>query len=441
MPGNEVSRVLPGRKAVDASSTAVRERRALACARVAAATALIGTFVLPTLTNLAALAMLLGFAFLPSARQRLRVTLQQPLARAALGLLSVLALAMLWSDADLLTRFRAWWDWRPLLLLVVVLAIYDRPAVRRYALLAFVTVATIGAAYSWWAWFSGYSTVSNNHGMTGIVLRNPVTQGMAFALACFMALTLAITQGDLDRRLRALLLVVALVLLGNLVFVTSGRSGHLLLLMMLALTALQRLSGARRAVAIAALPVIAVFAFSVSPMLQTRFGLLVQELRAPLASPALSAMGIRSVMWNVSGRMLAERPLLGYGMGGFGPADVRAVQASSYKGWAATPTADPHNQYLQVQLQAGIAGTAAFVWFLIAAFRQPATQPYRAWASAILLGWCATSLATSHFTTFAESHMLMLLLGMLLAPAQARPDSVAREDWQRTQTSGEAARA
>ncbi len=432
MPANAAS--APTATAADTpAGLAARERRALSWARAAAATALIGTFVLPTLANLAALVMLASFALLPSAGRRLRALLATPLVRAALLLLVVLAIATLWSDASPLGRLRAWWSWRPLLLLIVCLAIFDDPAARRRALLAFIAAAAVGVAYSFWAWAFGYSTVTNNHHLTGIVWRNPVTQGMAFALACYFALMLAVTQTDLDRRLRAALALGALLLLANLVFVTSARSAHLLLLILLAATALQRLHGWRRAAAIAGLPLLAALALSASPMLQTRFGLLVQELRAPLASEQLSAMGIRSVIWNVSGAMVRERPLLGYGMGGFAPAYARAVRATSYTGWAATPSEDPHNQFLQVQLEAGLAGMAAFACFLIACFRHRAAQPYRAWASAILLGWCAASLATSLFTTFAEGHMLMLSLGILLsepataASASARVTDVDRE--------------
>jgi len=411
---------VPPAPVADAQSptTARRERRALIVARGAAAIALFGAFVYPSWTNVAAFVMLVGFAVLPSARHRLRFVLTLPLVRAALVLLTVLAVATLWSDAHPVDRFRAWWDWRPILLLIVALAIFDGAAARRRALLAFIAAAAVGAAYSWWAWWHGYSSVSIDNDLPGIVLRNSVTQGMAFALACFLALMLAVTQRDLQRRVRVALAVVSAVLFANLVFVTSGRSAHLLLLIVLTATALQTLRGRRRWAAIGVLPLVAAVAFSVSPMLQSRFGALVEEVRHPLASAELSSIGIRSVMWNVSGRMVVERPLLGYGMGGFAAAYERAVQASSFTGWAATPTGDPHNQYLQVQLQAGIAGSVAFVAFLIAGFRHRAAQPYRAWASAILLGWCATSLASSHFTTFNEAHMVMLMLGVLLAPEQ-----------------------
>jgi O-antigen ligase len=272
----------------------------------------------------------------------------------------------------------------------------------------------------------GYSAVANNHGLPGIVLRNPVTQAMGFALACFFAMMLAVGDRALDRRLRGLLLAASLLLLANLVFVTSGRSGHVLLLILFGGAAVQQLAGRSRVAAVLALPLLAALAVGVSPMLQQRFGLLVEELRAPMASERLSAMGIRVVMWDVSWQMARERPLLGYGTGGFPAAYERALARTSYSGWAATPTVDPHNQYLQVHLQAGIAGSAAFAWFLWAAFRQPAPRPYRQWATAMLLGWCVAGLATSVFTTFAESHMLMLLLGMLLATgADATPRPAA----------------
>ncbi len=397
------------------------ERRALAVAQSAAAVALIGTLASPALTNAAALILLLAFALLPSVRRRLAALAALPLVRASLALSAALALAMLWADAPWKARLDALWDWRALLLMIACLAIFDERG-RRRALLAFVAAASLGAAYSFWAWAHGFSTVTNNHGMAGIVLRNPVTQGMGLALGCFLALSLAFDGRDLDRRLRLALLAAALLIVVNLVLVTSGRTGHVLLLVLFAGLAVQQLSAWRRVAALAALPLLAALALGVSPMLQKRFGLLVDELRAPLASPQLSAIGIRTVMWDVSWQMARERPLLGYGTGSFPGAYRQALAKTGYSGWAATPAVDPHNQYLQVHLQAGILGSAAFAWFLWAAFRHRGRGAERTSATAVLAGWCVAGLATSVFTTFAESHMLLLLLGILLAgdrPADA----------------------
>jgi len=168
---------------------------------------------------------------------------------------------------------------------------------------------------------------------------------------------------------------------------------------------------------IVALPLVAALALAVSPVLQTRFGMMMSELRNPLGSEQISGMGIRVVMWRVSAELALQRPLLGYGTGGFPAAYAKAIKATDYDGWAATPTIDPHNQYLLVQTQAGLLGSAAFLWFLVAGFRSRGPEPWRAAGRSMLLGWCASALATSVFTAFAESHIFWPLLGILLAPA------------------------
>jgi O-antigen ligase len=400
-----------------AGALPARERRLLTVARWAAVATMVGALLSPPLANAAAFVLLASFALLPSAGPRLQVALALPLVRAALLLLAVLAVATLWADAPAALRWKYWWDWRTLLLLIVGLALFDDEAARRRAVLAFVAAAVLICGWSFWAWWQGFSPAGMDHGLPGIVARNSTTQGMAFAAACFLALTLAVGDRGLDRRLRLPLLAGAALLACNLAFVTSSRSGHLMLLILLAGTVVQLLEGWRRIAAIAALPLAAALVFGLSPMLQARFGAMVSELRTPLASEQMSGMGIRVVMWDVSAQMVRERPLLGYGTGGFPAAYESAIKRSSYRGWAATPTIDPHSQYLLVQLQAGIAGSAAFAWFLLAGFRARGPNPWRAAGKALLLGWCASALATSVFTAFAESHLLMPLLGILLAPA------------------------
>jgi hypothetical protein len=58
----------------------------------------------------------------------------------------------------------------------------------------------------------------------------------------------------------------------------------------------------------------------------------------------------------------------------------------------------------------------AFLVFIIAALvdRGDGTRA-RIIAVGMLLGWCATSLLSSHFKTFSEGHLLALVLGAMLA--------------------------
>jgi hypothetical protein len=52
---------------------------------------------------------------------------------------------------------------------------------------------------------------------------------------------------------------------------------------------------------------------------------------------------------------------------------------------------------------------------ITAAWQQPITFPYRILGLAVMIAWCVTSLANSHFTTFAEGTFIYLWLGSILA--------------------------
>ena len=90
-------------------------------------------------------------------------------------------------------------------------------------------------------------------------------------------------------------------------------------------------------------------------------------------------------------------------------------------GWRGVATGDPHNRFLKFLGEQGIIGLAAVLFLIFRAVTCPAPVPYRQLAIAILAGWCATSLANAHFSTFVEGRMLFFCLGAMLAdPARLR---------------------
>jgi O-antigen ligase len=250
-------------------------------------------------------------------------------------------------------------------------------------------------------------------------LRNNVTQAMFLAVAAYLACMLLVTRQFSARTAHVLLGLAALVLLLRLLFVETGRSGHLLLLVAFAASVVLGLHGLRRWVALLVVPLVAVVVYVASPQLQARFGKGIAELGNAGQAAELTSMGVRQVMWRGTIDLIAERPLRGYGLGAFGAA--YSERAKSQSGWRAIASTDPHNQYLFLWVEAGLLGLVAFAWWLIAATRQPAAPLGRTLALALLAGWCATSLFSSHFQTFNESHLIALLLGVFLA----RPASTA----------------
>jgi O-antigen ligase len=163
----------------------------------------------------------------------------------------------------------------------------------------------------------------------------------------------------------------------------------------------------------------------VSPLARDRIALAVDEWRNASTQTYKTSMGMRAVMYENTLAVVHGQPWLGTGTGGFGQAYAEVVK-DKYTGtdWRAETTVDPHSQYLFFLAEQGIVGLMAFLAFIIAALvdRGDGTRA-RIVAVGMLLGWCATSLLSSHFKTFSEGHLLALVLGAMLARPMGPLDS------------------
>jgi len=411
----------------EARATIRRDIWAVSVARFAAALAAIGAFVAPGPANVAAGVMVLALLSAPSRWQRLKHAFWQPLGQASLLLFAVLGLATAWSPLEAKAALREWIGWRQVLWLFVALALFETRRSKTVFAALFAFAATVTACVSIGAWLAGVPL----HGdpvAPYVVFRNHVTQAMAFAAGALFAVVLA-TQPETGTRWRVAAWGAAAVLAFSLVATTPGRSGYLVMAIVAIAMALTQRRGRARVAATAGVLVALVAVTFASPLVLERFERGIGELRAARQSSELTSMGVRVVIWENTRELIAEAPLLGHGLGSFAREYSRHA-AKSGPGWQATPSEDPHNQYLYFLAETGVLGLAAFGWWLLAAARQRVTGPFRVAGLALLLAWCVTSLFSSHFKTFNEGHMIMLFLGVLLAreanlQAPSRPSTAA----------------
>jgi len=381
--------------------------------------ATIGSFFSPPLGNVGAglalaLSLVLVLASAP-ARARLKAVVGQPLALGALGLFATMTLAMVWADARWRLRFDAWWNWRVLLLLVLTAAAFGQARWKRRFCMSLVAVLTSGAIVSFAMW---WSNATMEPGFAGILLRNHVTQSMALTVGALLAAAFAL-QSDRPTGSRFALAGAAVVCAANVVFVSAGRSGQVALVVAALAGALLLLRARRRWIALVAVPATAAMLVLATPALRHHFKLVAQEAPS-LDCSVETSTAVRLLLWRTTADLIRAHPWFGYGVGGFTPAFERQVpqeiRGQEFSGWCASTVHDPHNQFLRVAAEAGVLGLLAFLGFVVGAARQPAAQPYRACALALLAAWCTTSLFNSHFQTFNEGHLIALLLGALLAP-------------------------
>jgi O-antigen ligase len=333
---------------------------------------------------------------------------------ATLMLIAVVALAMLWADVPWRERWTANVSWRKLWMIPIALALMGPAVWKQRLAIAYVGVCGFAAAISFGIVVATGRLPTSVFDLAGSLLRNHSAQSMAFAAATFVALWLA-ADPALARPWRRAAAAAAGLFVLNMVFVTPGRSGYLALVVVLGVMAAFSLRSWRGALAAAVVAALFVAAMGVSPLARDRIALAASEWSNAATLTEPTSMGIRAVLYENTLEIVRERPLFGTGTGGFG--DVYAAHVKQkYTDWRVLPTVDPHNQYLFFLAEQGIFGLVAFLVFIAAglADRGDGTR-WRVVAVGLLLGWCATSMLSSHFKTFAEGHLVTLFLGAMLA--------------------------
>jgi O-antigen ligase len=392
-----------------------RARWALPLARWAALVVVIGAGVTPPLLNIALGVLVIAFFALPDWAARLAGLRRQPMFAGWAVLVAVLVLAALWGLVRGVEPARVGMGlvgWRILLLIPLVLALFDEPQAQRHFAFGVVIFAVVGALGSLVAIAVGFTKIEP---YPGVILRNQVTQAMIFAAGALIALALAALDQRLSPRRRLVLALAGGLLLAVLVFLQSGRSGFVAFAAAAMAVLLVSLRGRQRIGALLALPLVIALLFAASPRLQERFAMGAREVRNVGQLTENTSLGIRVVIWQTTVELIEARPLLGYGLGGYAPAYAMRIAQKHTEGWRAIVTVDPHNQYLYVWAEAGLMGLLAFLGFLVALWRQRPPTPCGAIGVGLMLGWCATSLFSSHFQTFNESHLIAMFVGVFLA--------------------------
>lgn len=400
--------------------------RAIDIARWATIVATCSVMVSPPLANAAMAVMLIGLLVSGQAGVRLRQAWTQPLGIATLFLIGVIGVAMLWGEAPSRDRWAAFWSWRKLWMIPVALALFGPLYWKRRLAVAYVAVCGVAMIASFvLVAIEGRLPTMYELALSGSLLRNHSAQSMAFATAAFVALWLA-ADPHWRRTWRLLAAALAALFVLNMAFITPGRSGFLALAVMLAVLASFSLRTRRMALAVLVLAAIFAGAIALSPLARDRINLAINEWNNASTQTYKTSMGMRAVIYGNTLELVRARPWFGSGTGGYGTAYSAQIEGK-YSDWRAVPTVDPHSQYLFFLAEQGIFGLLAFLGFIAVALadRGDSTRA-RVLAVGMLLGWCATSLVSSHFKTFSEGHLLTFFLGAMLARPVTAPLARAR---------------
>ena len=357
------------------------------------------------------------FAVSPELRRRFVRTVHHPLMVGLLVFAATIVIGTSHGPASWHGALGALAGWRRLLLVPLAMVVFDDESSKRLLFKIFILICLVGIFFSFETAWRGLPIV---HKMPpGIVFHNYSVQGLSFSLAAIVCIAAILRPeafaGDRVLGNRAIMAVVAALLIFDVAFVLWGRSGYLALIVMVVVIVTLLARGSLPAKVLAGLGVLVcvVLLLASSGQVRSRVAQAVSEFDTADQSAKPTSLGYRAVFWPTTLRMARDHPLFGVGTGGF--EDGYRPYGQSVAGWQGSETADPHNQFLKILGEQGLIGLAAFLFFIFRALTCQAPTPYRQLAAAALISWCATSLANSHFSTFAEGRLIFFWLGAMLA--------------------------
>lgn len=329
-----------------------------------------------------------------------------------------------YTEAPMAYAWRSIFSERKIVYILPLALIFSDESPKRRFLVAFFITCAMGllvsftlkvpAVYDMMEGLAPFKKMRSGAPMTADnVFRSYATQSMAFALCTFLSLWFAAQQGK--RAWRAGLGLLAIAFAVNIATVTPGRSGYVVFLVLVVWCfAMWRGFKGLLLGALVAL-VIGLLAYNLSTSVHNRVNLGITEVQNFSTVPAETSLGRRMLMVQTTLGMIAERPLLGVGTGGF-KQSFSAIAAEKYTGWRAIPFDDPHNQYLFIATENGLIGLLAFLLMMgmILKYCLRSGSIYGKMAAGCLLAWCATSLFSGHFRTFPEGHLIAFIVGILM---------------------------
>lgn len=356
---------------------------------------------------------------------------RNPVARVALVLFGLLLLGTLWGETRWGEALGILGKYLDVALIPLFMLLLQDPAVRARSLSAFFGIMTVVLALSW---AIGLHLLPLNDAVRMLVgpatlVDNPsifhshITQGMLTSFACFL---FALRARESSGHTRMLFIALSVLAGANVIFMLQGRTGYLVLFALLGwlgwcslgeeMRRRGRTLGWGHALAALLVPLLMLAAaWQAVPRFHERVEVAVNEMRTwqPGQNHETSSMGTRLDFYSNTLQLIAERPLAGYGTGGFGAAFARQTA-----GAGVLPTKNPHNEYLMLCVQVGLLGPLLLVLLFATQWRNAARLPAfeRDAGRGLVLAYALTSLLNSMLLDHTEGLFFAYMTAWIFAP-------------------------
>lgn len=305
-------------------------------------------------------------------------------------------------------------------LLVVVLILYlirDRREAS-YALCAFVGAQIFLLLSSWLLFFQiPVPWATSNMALTHYaVFSSYLDQGIISAVLAAICWHLrSLMPGRFGKHVAV---VIALLALSNVLFVLSGRTGHVVAIALLSLAIMWELPKNYRA-AVVALPfLLALLLFASSSKVRDRLTLVKTEVQAySTQTTSTTSSGIRLGLWHSAVNIIGQHPFAGAGVGSWSTEHNRVQRAQNPAHVDIQGNGNPHQEYLLWGVQLGIPGLLLFVGLMGSMWRDTLQMDkrYARSTQSVLAALAVACLFNSSIYDALIGDFFCVAIGLLLA--------------------------
>ena len=336
------------------------------------------------------------------------------------------AASLLWTLAPQADALGSMAKYGKLLLVVLILYLIRDRREASQALFAFVGAQVFLLISSWLLFFQiPVPWATSNMALTHYaVFSSYLDQGIISAVLAAMCWHLrSLMPWRFGEHLAVFITLLAL---SNVLFVLSGRTGHVVAIALLSLAIMWELPKKYR-IAVVALPfLLAVLLFVSSSKVRDRLTLVIAEVQAYSSQTTTStSSGIRLGLWHSAVDIIAQHPFGGAGVGSWSTEHNRLQRTQNPAHIDIQGNGNPHQEYLLWGVQLGIPGVLLFVGLMVAIWRD-ALQMDELYARAtqtVLAALAVACLFNSSIYDALIGDFFCVAIGLLLALGLRQPKS------------------
>ena len=335
-------------------------------------------------------------------RGKIRIIFNNPVALLMLAFFALFIFSLSYTVAPLHEALRTLVRYDKIFFAVLLFPLFTQDKLRRYSLNAFILGSLLLLFFSYLKHL-GFAIGAHDES-----LRGHINFGFNMALiAYFLALKFFDTR---NKHNKVILLFLLALTIFNFFFLSIGRSGYFIFAALLVLLFFQKLKWRGIIAAIVVAFILFGAAYSFSNVFKLRINTIISDVMVYHQNQETS-VGDRITFWRNSVELIKQKPIFGYGVGGYRTA------YSNIKPTPAVPSDNCHNEYLYTGVQFGLIGVFMLLFMFGFQLWKTKVLPlnYCYIAQAVIMAIMLGSFANSWLLDAAEGHVYAYFMALSFA--------------------------